>query len=394
MLILVINSGSSSIKYQLFDILNGKDKSENKASKEDRKLLCKGLVERIGSEKSSLSHQKEGAEKIKKIVSVANHKEGIKVILDVIASLDNGVIKNISEIAAIGHRVVHGGEEFKSSTPITAEVLKYIEKYCELAPLHNPPALLGIKACKAVMPETPQVAVFDTAFHATMPAHAYLYGLPYQQYKTYKIRRYGFHGTSHKYVAIKAANILDKPIEKLKLITCHLGNGCSITAVENGKSVDTSMGFTPLEGLVMGTRTGDMDPAIVFYLMKKENLDVDQISELLNKKSGLLGLSGVSNDVRDILREMEAGNERAKVAFEVFFYRIKKYIGAYIAAMNGVDAIILTAGIGENNAWIKERICKEMSSLIKGCSAKVLVVPTNEELMIAVDTFEIVKDLK
>jgi len=395
MLILVINSGSSSIKYQLFDIPNGensgKPKSKNSAS--DGKLLCKGLVERIGNEKASLTHQKAGSEAVKKAIVAMDHQEGIKVMLDAVVDKDYGVIKTINEISAIGHRVVHGGEEFNKSTLITAEVIKYVEKYCELAPLHNPPALLGIKACKAVLADTPQVAVFDTAFHATMPAYAYLYGLPYQQYKKYKIRKYGFHGTSHRYVSLKAAKILGRPIEELKLITCHLGNGCSITAIEHGKSVDTSMGFTPLEGLVMGTRTGDMDPAIVFYLMKKENLDVDQIGDLLNKKSGLLGLSGISNDVRDLLREKEAGNERASIAFEVFFYRIKKYIGSYIAAMNGVDAIVLTAGIGENNAWIKERICSEMSSLIKGCDTKVLVVPTNEELMIAEDTFEIVKDM-
>jgi acetate kinase len=313
-------------------------------------------------------------------------------VLDAVAHPSHGVIDSISKIAAIGHRVVHGGEEFNKSTIINAEVIKYIEKYCELAPLHNPPSLLGIKACKTLLADTPQVAVFDTAFHADMPAHAYLYGLPYQHYKKYKIRRYGFHGTSHRYVALKAAKELGKPLKDLKLITCHLGNGCSITAVTNGKSVDTSMGFTPLEGLVMGTRSGDIDPAIVFYLMKKENLDAEQISDLLNKKSGLLGISGVSNDMRDLKREAEAGNERAKLALEVFYYRIKKYIGAYMAAMNGVDAIVLTAGIGENNPGIKDRICSELSSLIKGCSAKVLVIPTNEELMIAHDTFELVKD--
>ncbi len=395
MLILVINSGSSSIKYQLFDIPNGEsaNKPRTKNAAENGRLLCKGLVERIGNEKSGLTHQKIGCDAVKKTVSVSDHREGIKVMLGAVVDKEHGVIKSISEISAIGHRVVHGGEEFSKSTLITPEVIKYVEKYCELAPLHNPPALLGIKACLAVLGDTPQVAVFDTAFHTTMPPYAYLYGLPYEQYKKYKIRRYGFHGTSHRYVSMKAAKILGKPLEELKLITCHLGNGCSITAVENGKSIDTSMGFTPLEGLVMGTRTGDMDPAIVFYLMRKENLDVDQIGDLLNKKSGLLGLSGISNDVRDLLRERDAGNERAKVAFEVFFYRIKKYIGAYIAAMNGADAIIFTAGIGENNPWIKDRVTNEMSSLIKACNAKVLVVPTNEELMIAEDTFEIVKDM-
>lgn len=394
MLILVINSGSSSIKYQLFDIPNGDgvDKAKKKNAAEEGRLLCKGLVERIGSDRSGLFHQKTGADAVKKTVSVSDHQEGIKVMLEAVTNPEYGVIDSISKIAAIGHRVVHGGEEFHESTVINSDIIKLIEKYCELAPLHNPPALLGIKACKAALPETLQVAVFDTAFHAHMPKHAYLYGLPYQQYKKYKIRKYGFHGTSHRYVAIKTAKILGKPLEELKLITCHLGNGCSIAAVEYGKSIDTSMGFTPLEGLVMGTRAGDMDPAIVFFLMKNENLDIDQIGDLLNKKSGLLGISGVSNDVRDILREQEAGNERAKIAFEVFFYRIKKYIGSYIAVMNGADAIVFTAGIGENNPWIKERICKEMSSLIKACNTKVLIVPTNEELMIAQDTFEIVKD--
>ena len=378
MLILVVNSGSSSIKYQLFDIPG--------------ELLCKGLVERIGSERSGLVHQKIGSDSIKKSVAVSDHKDGIKAMFGAITDKEHGVIDSISKIAAIGHRVVHGGEEFNKSTIINNDIIKLIEKYCELAPLHNPPALLGIKACKAVLPQTPQVAVFDTAFHAHMPKHAYLYGLPYQQYKKYKIRKYGFHGTSHRYVALKTAKILGKPLEELKIITCHLGNGCSIAAVEYGKSIDTSMGFTPLEGLVMGTRAGDMDPAIVFFLMKNENLDIEQIGDLLNKKSGLLGLSGVSNDVRDLLREKEAGNERAAIAFEVFFYRIKKYIGSYIAAMNGADAIVLTAGIGENNPWIKDRISKEMSNIIDSCKTKVMIVPTNEELMIAQDTFEIVKE--
>jgi len=379
------------MKYQLFDIANGGPADKSKNAAENGKLLCKGLVERIGNDKSGLTHQKIGADPVKKTVNVSDHKEGIKVMLDAIVDTGYGVIDSISKIAAIGHRVVHGGEEFSKSTFITSEVLKYIEKYCELAPLHNPPALLGIKACKAILPDTPQIAVFDTAFHADMPKQAYLYGLPYQQYKKYGIRRYGFHGTSHRYVSIKAAKMLGRPLDELKLITCHLGNGCSITAVDKGKSVDTSMGFTPLEGLVMGTRTGDMDPAIVFYLMKKENLDVDQIGDLLNKKSGLLGLSGISNDMRDLVRERDAGNERAKIAIEVFFYRIKKYIGAFIAAMNGVDAIVLTAGIGENSTWIKDRVTSELSVLIKSCNAKVIVVPTNEELMIAQDTFEIVK---
>lgn len=393
MLILVINSGSSSIKYQLFDIPNGNgvEKTKNKNAAEEGKLLCKGLVERIGNDKSGLVHQKIGSDVVKKTVSVSDHAQGIKVMLEAVTSPQYGVIDSISKIGAIGHRVVHGGEEFNKSTVINNDIIKLIEKYCELAPLHNPPALLGIKACKAALPVTPQVAVFDTAFHANMPKYAYLYGLPYEQYKKYKIRKYGFHGTSHRYVALKTAKLLGKPLEELKIITCHLGNGCSIAAVDKGVSVDTSMGFTPLEGLVMGTRSGDIDPAIVFFLMKNEKLDLDQINDLLNKKSGLLGLSGISNDVRDLLRERENGNERAIIAFEVFYYRIKKYIGAYLAAMNGADAIVFTAGIGENNPWIKDRICKELSNIIDNCKTKVMIVPTNEELMIAQDTFEIVK---
>ncbi len=391
MLILVINAGSSSIKYQLFDIEDAKDKPRSKKAVEDGRLLCRGLVERIGQERSNLLHEKLPNPAIKKIFSINDHQEGIKVVLDAVTNPEYGVMDSISKIGAVGHRVVHGGEEFNKSIIINAEVIKYIEKYCELAPLHNPPALLGIKACKAVLSDIPQVAVFDTAFHAEMPQYAYLYGLPFQYYKKYKIRRYGFHGTSHRCVAIKAAKMLGEPLEDLKLITCHLGNGCSITAVNKGKSVDTSMGFTPLEGLMMGTRTGDIDPAIVFYLMEKEDLDAKQISDLLNKKSGLLGLSGIGNDMRDLLKGVEDCNERAKLALEVFYYRIKKYIGAYLAVLNGADAIVLTAGIGENNPWIKERINKELSSLIKGCNTKILVVPTNEELMIAEDTFELVK---
>jgi len=378
MITLVINSGSSSIKYQLFDM-------------KKLKLLCKGTIERIGEEAARLFHKKQDEEVLKKKVEAKTHKTAIRILLDALTDPEHGAISNIEDIGAIGHRVVHGAEEFSESVLITNRIVESVKKYNELAPLHNPPAISGIKACMEILPEIKQVAVFDTAFHQTMPDYAYLYALPIGLYKKYKIRRYGFHGTSHRYVAKKAADVLKKPLEKLKLITCHLGNGCSITAIDGGKSVDTSMGFTPLEGLVMGTRTGDIDPAIVFFLMKKEKLDPKSISDVLNKKSGLLGLSGVSNDMRDIGEEIKNGNKRAARAIEVFIYRIKKYIGAYIAAMNGVDAIVFTAGIGENQPFIKERIKKDLSFLTKATKARFLTVPTNEELLIAHDTYEIVK---
>lgn len=378
MLILVINSGSSSIKYQLFDM------------RKDL-LLCKGVVERIGQRGCELSHQISGKEPFLIKAKTKNHQVAIQIAMDALTSSEHGAIKSIQEIVAIGHRVVHGGEEFKESTLINERVIERIEHFSELAPLHNPPALLGIKACKKLLPNLPQVAVFDTAFHQTMPDYAYLYALPYELYQKYGIRRYGFHGTSHKYVAIQASKILNRPLEQLKLITCHLGNGCSITAIEHGKSIDTSMGFTPLEGLVMGTRSGDIDPAIVFYLMKKEKLSADKISDLLNKESGLLGMSGISNDMRDIFKAVESGDARAQTAIDVFVHRIKKYIGAYIAVMNGVDAIVFTAGIGENQPRIRQRVCRELSSLINESKSKVFVIPTNEELMIAQDTERIAK---
>jgi len=338
--------------------------------------LAKGLIERIGQP----GH-------------CENHYEAIALIVDALTDKKTGAIKSKDEIGGIGHRVVHGGEEFKRSTLITDKVIKSIEKYAELAPLHNPPSLSGIRACFDVLKGIPQVAVFDTSFHQTMPAKAFLYGLPYKYYEKYGIRKYGFHGTSHRWVAKAAARELNRPIDSLKIITCHLGNGCSMAAVDRGESVDTTMGFTPLEGLLMGTRSGDLDPAVVFYLMEREGLPPRHISDILNKKSGLLGISGVS-DMRDLLKMSKSKNVktsvRAKLAIEIFIYRIEKYIGAYQAAMKGLDAVVFTAGIGEHNPWLISRINKDLKSVVNK-RAKFLVIPTNEELLIARDTYEIIK---
>ncbi|MFA5255932.1 MAG: acetate kinase [Candidatus Omnitrophota bacterium] len=364
MLILVINCGSSSAKYQLFDVAK-------------RRSLAKGLIERIGEP----GH-------------CENHYEAIALIIDALTDKKTGVIRSKDEIGGIGHRVVHGGEEFKTSTLITGKVIKSIEKYSELAPLHNPPSLSGIKACLDIMKGIPQVAVFDTSFHQTMPEKAFLYGLPYKYYEEYGIRKYGFHGTSHRWVAKAAAEELKRPFERLKIITCHLGNGCSMAAVDRGESIDTTMGFTPLEGLLMGTRSGDLDPAVVFHIMDKGDLSPQHISDVLNKKSGLLGVSGVSNDMRDLLKALKSKNTRtstrAKLAIEIFIYRIEKYIGAYQAAMKGLDAVVFTAGIGEHNPWLINRIKKDLKGVV-GKRVKFLVIPTNEELSIARDTYEIIK---
>ncbi|MFZ5626210.1 MAG: acetate/propionate family kinase [Bacillota bacterium] len=381
--VLVINCGSSSLKYQLFDM-----------AKET--ALAKGLVERIGLEGSCLTHRV-GEDKTVIEQNIPDHQAAISLVLE--------QVRGLGEIKAVGHRVVHGGEKFSASTVIDAEVLKAIEECVELAPLHNPPNIIGIKACQALLPGIPQVAVFDTAFHQTMPPKAYIYSLPYEYYEKYRIRRYGFHGTSHRYVAQRAAQLLGKPLDQLKLITCHLGNGASITAIDGGKSVATSMGFTPLEGLTMGTRSGDIDPAIVSYIMEKENLTAEQVTGILNKKSGVLGISGVSSDFRDLEAAAARGHERARLALEIFCYDVKKYIGAYLAVLNGVDAIIFTAGLGENSSVVREMVCRDLEALgiaidaeknqVRGQEAdisapsarvKVLVVPTNEELMIARDT--------
>jgi acetate kinase len=399
MKVLVINCGSSSLKYQILDMTN-------------ETLLCKGLVEKIGIEGSVITHEKIGMDKFRLETPMANHEDAIAQVLAAIQDPEHGVVKDMSEIGAVGHRVVHGGEKYADSVLITEKVMKDIEECCEIAPLHNPPNIAGINACKALMPNTPMVAVFDTAFHQTMPPESYLYAIPYEYYTKYHIRRYGFHGTSHKYVARRAAEMLNVDLEDLKLITCHLGNGASVSAIKHGKCIDTSMGFTPLEGLVMGTRSGDIDPALVTYIREKENLPQGKANEILNKKSGVLGISGVSSDFRDIEAAVAEGNERAELALKVFAHKVRFYIGAYIAEMNGCDAIVFTAGVGENDITMRELICHDLGNLgikidplknkIRGketiispedAKVKVLLIPTNEELMIARDTYQIVKAL-
>ena len=396
MKVLVINCGSSSLKYQVLDMTN-------------EELICKGLVERIGMEGSVISHTKTGMDKFVLEAPMKDHKDAIGHVIDALKDEEHGVVKDMSEIGAVGHRVVHAGEKFAHSVLITDEVIKALEECVELAPLHNPPNLLGIAACQELMPDTPMVGVFDTAFHQTMPPQSYIYAIPYEYYEKYGIRRYGFHGTSHQYVSERAAEMLNVNIEDLKIITCHLGNGASVSAIKRGKCIDTSMGLTPLEGLVMGTRSGDIDPAIVTYIREKENLEQGVANDILNKKSGMLGISGVSSDFRDIEAAAEDGNERAMLALKVFAQRVKFYIGGYIAEMNGVDAIVFTAGVGENDMGMRDIICNEMGNLgikldlvknkVRGkemvisaddSKVKVLLIPTNEELMIARDTYNIV----
>lgn len=397
MKILVINTGSSSLKYQLIDTMN-------------ETVLAKGNCDRIGIENSFIKHTKMGADAVVIEKDMANHKVAIQQVLNVLTDKEIGVISEMSEIAAVGHRVVHGGEKFHESVIIDDEVMTALRACIELAPLHNPPNIIGIEACKEVMPNTPMVAVFDTAFHQTMPKHAYLYALPYEIYEKYGVRKYGFHGTSHKYVANRAAEILGKPIEELKMITCHLGNGASVCAVKNGKSIETSMGFTPLAGLAMGTRCGTIDPAVISYLMSKEKMSVKDINDYLNKKSGVLGISGVSSDFRDIEAAANEGNERAALAIEIFCYRVKKYIGEYAAVMDGIDVIVFTAGIGENNPLVRKKILTGLDYMgididwdkneVKGKETNIsaptskittLVIPTNEELAIARETFKLLK---
>jgi len=394
--ILVINCGSSSLKYQLIN-------SETEC------VLAKGLCERIGID-GMLTYQPEGGEKEKSEIAMPTHTEAINAVLAALTNEKSGVIKSLSEVGAVGHRVVHGGEKFTSSCLINDESMKAIEECNDLAPLHNPANLIGIRACQELMPGVPMVAVFDTAFHQTMPDVAYTYGIPYEYYEKYKVRRYGFHGTSHSYVSKRTAEIVGKPYDQMKIIVCHLGNGASISAVNCGKSVDTSMGLTPLEGLVMGTRSGDLDPAIIDFVGKKEGLSLDEMNEVLNKKSGMLGISGVSSDGRDLEAAAETGNKRAQLALDVFDYRVIKYIGAYAAAMNGVDAIAFTAGIGENNIKMRKDVCSSLTYLgvkldeeknnVRGeeriisaddSKVQVLLVPTNEELAIARETLALVK---
>ena len=394
--ILVINCGSSSLKYQLIN-------------SETEGVLAKGLCERIGID-GMLTYQPEGGEKEKSEIAMPTHTEAINAVLAALTNEKSGVIKSLSEVGAVGHRVVHGGEKFTSSCLINDESMKAIEECNDLTPLHNPANLIGIRACQELMPGVPMVAVFDTAFHQTMPDVAYTYGIPYEYYEKYKVRRYGFHGTSHSYVSKRTAEIVGKPYDQMKIIVCHLGNGASISAVNCGKSVDTSMGLTPLEGLVMGTRSGDLDPAIIDFVGKKEGLSLDEMNEVLNKKSGMLGISGVSSDGRDLEAAAETGNKRAQLALDVFDYRVIKYIGAYAAAMNGVDAIAFTAGIGENNIKMRKDVCSSLTYLgvkldeeknnVRGeeriisaddSKVQVLLVPTNEELAIARETLALVK---
>lgn len=397
MKVLVINCGSSSLKFQLIN-------------SEDDSVLAKGLCERIGLEGSRLVYNKASQEKEIINEDMPNHKRAVELVIAALTDKNKGVIESLKDVDAVGHRIVHGGEKFAKSVLIDDEVIKAIEECNELAPLHNPANLIGIKSCRELMPDTPMVAVFDTAFHQTMPAKAYLYGLPYKYYEDYKVRRYGFHGTSHGFVSAKTAQLLGKPYEELKTIVCHLGNGASICAVANGKSVDTSMGLTPLEGLIMGTRSGSIDPAIVEFLANKENKTVEEVMNILNKESGVLGLSGIGSDFRDIMEAMEKGDKRAGLTIEAYCYQVVKYIGAYTAAMNGVDAIAFTAGLGENNSYIRKEICSYLRYLgvkiddkqnekrgedviisTEDSKVKVLVVPTNEELKIAKETLEQIK---
>lgn len=393
MKVLVINCGSSSLKYQLIDSVT-------------EKALAVGICERIGQEVSHLKHTPTGGEKIViETKDMKNHEVAIKMVLEALTNSEHGVIKSLDEISAVGHRVVHGGEKFASSTIITDEVIKAIEECNDLAPLHNPANLIGIRACQTLMPGVPMVAVFDTAFHQTMPRKAYLYGIPYEYYEKYKIRKYGFHGTSHSYVSKRCAEFAGLDINNSKIVVCHLGNGSSISAVLNGKSIDTSMGFTPLAGLVMGTRSGDIDPSIVEFIAKKENKSIDQVMNLLNKESGVQGMSKVSSDFRDLNDAMDQGNEKATIAFELFCYRVAQYIGSYVAAMNGVDAIAFTAGVGENDWRVREWVCEYLGYLgvkidleknkLRGqevmlstpdSKTKVCIIPTNEELAIARET--------
>lgn len=397
MRVLVLNSGSSSIKYQFIDT-------------SEKIALAKGVVERIGMTGAILNHTRHDGNNVRIVAEILDHAMAIEYVLAVMLSKNHGVIDDKSDIDAVGHRVVHGGESFSGSVLMTDEVMKVLQENIELAPLHNPPNIKGIQAVTRIMPETKQCAIFDTAFHIKMPPRAYLYGIPYELYKRHKIRRYGFHGTSHRYVSEIAASMLSKPITELKIVTAHLGNGCSMAAVDKGISVDTSMGFTPLEGLLMGTRAGDIDPSVILYIMGKEGLSLSEAGVLLNKHSGLIGISGESSDMREIESAVADGNKRAKFAFDVFTYRIKKYVGAYAAAMGGINALVFTGGIGENSALVRSAVCNGLEFLgieideeknsakqnelsKEGSKVHVLRIPTNEELVIAMDTAEIVSAL-
>lgn len=397
MLVLVINCGSSSLKYQLLEMTT-------------ETLMAKGLVERIGIEGSVIKHETIGKEKYVLTTPMKDHTDAISHVMNAITHPEHGAIKELSEIKAVGHRVVHAGEKYANSVIINDDVIAVLEECAELAPLHNPPNLAGVRACEKLMPGVPNVGVFDTAFHQTMRPEAYLYAIPYEMYEKHRIRKYGFHGTSHKYMAIEASEMLNIDVNDLKLITCHLGNGASVSAIKHGRSVETSMGFTPLEGLVMGTRCGDLDPSIVTLMAERLGIGLDQVTEILNKESGVLGISGVSSDFRDLEEAMKEGNKRAELALKIFAHRVRFYIGAYIAEMNGVDAIVFTGGIGENDAYMRDVICANMGNLgikldkeknkVRGkqtmlsaddSKVKVMLIPANEELVIARETDELVK---
>lgn len=401
MKVLVINAGSSSLKYQLYEMLN-------------ETVLASGRVERIGMDSSIVTHEPADKPEVRDVSEILDHVTAVKRVIDMITHKEHGVIGQMSEIDAVGHRIVHGGEVFKGSVLVTPEVKLEIRRLFDLAPLHNPAHMMGITAVEAVMPEVPQVVVFDTAFHQTMPQTSYLYPIPTVLYRRHKVRRYGFHGTSHAYVSDKAARFLNKPLESLKMVSCHIGNGASCTAIMDGKSYDTSMGMTPLEGLMMGTRSGDIDPAIVPFVMNKEELTLNEANSMLNKHSGMLAISGISSDMREVTEAMHDGDKNAKLAFEMYTYRLRKYVGAYAAAMNGIDVLVFTAGVGENAPDVREAVCEGITFLgieldkeknrirskevreisTPNSRVKVLVVPTNEELLIARDTNAIVKGLK
>jgi len=401
MKIIVLNCGSSSIKYQLFEM-------------DTKEVLAKGVVEKIGLHGSFIKHERNDGDKLYLEGDIYDHQAGIEYVLGILTSIKHGSIKSFEELDAVGHRVVHGGEKFKGSVLITDEVIKMIEECIDIAPLHNPPNLKGIYAMQALLPNIPQVGTFDTAYHQTMPDYAYMYAIPYSLYKKLGIRRYGFHGSSHKYVSKRACEFLGVDYHTQKIITCHLGNGGSVTAIHNGKSVDTSMGMTPVEGLIMGTRTGDMDLGVMTYLMAREELDISTANTLINKHCGLLGITGVSSDMREIMQEMENGNERAKLGLKMLTYRIKKYIGSYAAALGGVDILVFTGGIGENSDYVREEVCQgleymgvvfdnELNKGVRGIEkviskpeskTLITIIPTNEELVIADDTKEIIEKIR
>lgn len=397
MVILVLNCGSSSIKYKVFDLDNGAE------------VIAKGLVERIGISDSILSHKPQGKEPYKTITNIPDHTIGINLVIDALTHKEYGVINDVRDIAAVGHRVAHGGENFTRSVLIDSKVKKDIEMCCELAPLHNPANLKGILSVEKLVPGVPQVAVFDTSFHQTIPDYAYMYALPYEYYEKYRVRKYGFHGTSHKFVALKAAGMLKKDINDLKIITCHLGNGASVAAIDRGQSIDTSMGFTPVDGLIMGTRSGEVDPGVLIYIADKEHFNVRNVSDMINKESGVLGITGLSSDMRDLEMAASDGNERAVLALNMYAYRVKKFIGSYVAALNGLDMLVFTGGVGENDFNLRKKICSDMEYLglefdeelnhnkkgkdliISGPSSRVTVMTltTDEEYVIASDTKDI-----